>query len=33
MITLPSLDGALQFLVMLIAHPALALPALIICLW
>jgi hypothetical protein len=32
MITLPSLDGALQFLVMLIAHPALALPALIILL-
>jgi hypothetical protein len=33
MITLSSLDGALQFLVLLIAHPALALPALIICLW
>jgi len=32
MITLSSLDGALQFLVLLIAHPALALPALVILL-
>src|SRR6266496_812062 len=32
MITLSSLDGALQLLVLLIAHPALALPALIILL-
>jgi len=32
MITLSSLDGALQLLVLLIAHPALALPALVILL-